>query len=145
MGLKLMRAVGLVLVMLPLIFLILWNIVNYLPTGDYPYTVLEQWLMGVLEVVVIGGIALAFAMDGRVRVLGVLMAGVPVVVAGVLFVVTGILPGWADVPILYKGALFAGVGFEALGFYLQLTPKLGAPFRKNVHRAPRARSVKTHV
>lgn len=130
MSLKAMRATGLSLTMLPLVFLIWWNVVNFMPTGDYPYSVMEEWLIAGLEVVIIVGIAMAMATEGRSRVVGVLMSGVPVVLAGVAFVVTSILPGWGYVPVMDKAALAAGAAVLAVGFYLEFAPRMGFPFRR---------------
>jgi hypothetical protein len=122
------RIAGLVLVMLPLVYLVWWNLETYMPTGSYPYTPVEEWAMAALEVAMIAGIALALAGKGRWRVLGVFLSGAPVVLAGALHVATVILPSWAFVPMADKVILFASIGVVAAGFYLQLAPRVLSPF-----------------
>ncbi len=98
---------------------------TYLPGGVYPYTVLQQWVMAFGEVAIIVGIAMALASEGRWRVVGVLMVGIPVVLLGVNQILFVALPNWSSLGIRDKIVIVAGAGIVALGLFLQLAVPAG--------------------
>lgn len=114
------RVLGLFLVLLPVLYLVLWNLAKYMPTGFYPYSVLEQWVIGIGEVAIIVGIAMVLGSGGRWRLAGVLIVGIPVVYVGASQLIFMALPNWAALATTDKAVMVAGILFVALGFFLQL-------------------------
>jgi hypothetical protein len=127
------RIVGLFLVLLPLIYLVLWNAVTYVPGGGSAYTPMQWSGIIIGEVVVIVGIGLALKGEGRLRIAGVLVAGIPAVVLGTSQFLFVSLPNWQSLSVVDKGELVDVFGVIALGFILQLA-NLGSKSSSMVRR-----------
>jgi hypothetical protein len=127
------RIVGLILVLLPLVYFAWYNLETYLPRGNWPYTPLEEWAMGVGEVAIIFGIALSVASHGRWRLLGVSMVGAPVVYVGATQIVYQALPNWGSLGVAQQGIMVAGAALVALGLFLQVG-RIPSVFRSRSRR-----------
>lgn len=118
--------------MLPLLYFMLEALSAYMPSGVYPYSPLEELLMGVVEVLIIAGITLALASGGAWRIIGVLISGVPVAALVAMRLVSEALSGSA-----LRGpageAVFAWLAMVIVGFYFQLVDNPARPFGPGTH------------
>jgi len=132
------RALGLLLVVLPLVYYIGSSILTYLPSGAYPYTVPEEWTMLFGEILVIFGVYLVMTTEGRWSRIGVFIVALPVVYIGVWQTYFVALPNWAGLSLKDRLLMIGGAAMVAAGLYLQLADSPGRPLSRLFKRSPKA-------